>query len=341
MKISTLKCSAPVVAFAAKCSSFQSPGIFQSGILSLRKEPTFNKNHASVLAVSGLEEGPPIFPKEYQEPLVSNSTVAATSSSGPGDVTLSVHSRMSNKDSNSAPTFSTWKKRLNTRQDSYSLHKISSILFLISGFFIIGNGALCGFTEVQDYLVIPAYIFTISATITCGASAIMAWKYRSSEIAIRNGMINLAVVTTFISVMSLWTAHFCPTMFDIEWVSKGMVIFFTVPSIIGAVDGIVRGDEMVKNREDKNDTAGTSSYLLDWMRYVLPNFATVFFSGLLFWTNGINSSREVYLDCIRDSITTESDGFYTTVASAVIISLMVFFQTLRDKKLVTKSTEAW
>ena len=280
--------------------------------------------------------------QERREPLVSNITATNMCSNGPGDdVALSIQPRRSNRDSHLAPTVSTWKKRLNTRQDSYSLHKISSIIFLISATFIIGNGAVCGFTEVQDYLLIPTYIFTISTAITCGASAIMAWKYRSNETAIKNGMINLAIVTTFLSTMALWSSHFCPTMFDTEWVSKGMVISFTVASFIGAVDGIVRGDELIKNRKDKNDTVGALSYLLDWMRYVLPNFATAFNSIVLFNVFGVNSSHMDYLEMIKESTTTESAGLYGCVGLSVLVSLLVFFQTLRDKKLITKSTEAW
>lgn len=242
-----------------------------------------------------------------------------------------------------APPLSTWKRRLNTKQDFLGLHKISSIGFVLSGLYITGNGFACGFSEVQDYLFVPTYLFTASAVTTCVASSAMAWKYRANEPSIRNGMIDLAVVTAFQSILALWCSHFAPSIFDVEWFSKGMVQCLTLLAIVGAVDGIVRGDEMVQNRRGKDrslDTQG-NPYWLDWAQCVLPNFATLFYMGQTFKWFGIDNSRLDYLEMIQHGATTEAAGLYASVLSSLLLSSLVFFQTLRDKKLLSKDTEGW
>lgn len=244
------------------------------------------------------------------------------------------------------PALSTWKHRLNTQQDAFGLHKISSASFLLSGLFVIGNGVVCGFDQVQDYLLAPTYLFTASCTVTCVASSLMAWKYRSREPAIRNGMVDIAAATTFNCIMALWCSHFSPSAFDIEWVSKGLVQFLTLPCLVGAVDGVVRGDEMVENRNRKCQSVGdvtkaTTAYWMDWTRYVVPNFATIFFSVFIFKMFGIDLSHNDYLGLIDDGTTTEAAGYYGNVIASVANSSLVFLQTLRDKKLISKDMEAW
>ena len=82
-------------------------------------------------------------------------------------------------------TLKKWKLRLITREDPFSIHKISSIAYTMSAAIILGTGAIQffqspeTFSEVPPSLLIPGYIFAISnAVMCCGSTQRCHFKER-------------------------------------------------------------------------------------------------------------------------------------------------------------------
>lgn len=99
-------------------------------------------------------------------------------------------------------TLKKWKVRLNTREDVFRIHKISSIAYTISSAIILGTGTIqlvqspkTLFLEVPSSLVIPGYIFAISNAAMCFSSVQMALNHRRNNVPARNVLLGAAVST--------------------------------------------------------------------------------------------------------------------------------------------------
>ena len=77
-----------------------------------------------------------------------------------------------------------WARRLITKEDPFSIHKLSSITYTISAIIILGTAIVRYFDSpesyaiIPEYLKLPTYIFTISNIIMCAVSVRMAFFHR-------------------------------------------------------------------------------------------------------------------------------------------------------------------
>ena len=77
-----------------------------------------------------------------------------------------------------------WARRLITKEDPFSIHKLSSITYTISAIIILGTAIVRYFDSPEsyailpEYLKLPTYIFTISNIIMCTVSVRMAFFHR-------------------------------------------------------------------------------------------------------------------------------------------------------------------
>ena len=108
-----------------------------------------------------------------------------------------------------------WSRRLITKEDPYSIHKLSSITYTISAIIILGTAMIRYldsspevFAVVPEYLKLPTYVFTISNFVMCIQSIRMAFFHRRYDLTARNAFLGVAVSSMFSGFYYLWTSPF-------------------------------------------------------------------------------------------------------------------------------------
>lgn len=108
-----------------------------------------------------------------------------------------------------------WSRRLITKEDPYSIHKLSSISYTISAIIILGTAMIRYldsspevFAVVPEYLKLPTYVFTISNFVMCIQSIRMAFFHRRYDLTARNAFLGVAVSSMFSGFYYLWTSPF-------------------------------------------------------------------------------------------------------------------------------------
>lgn len=106
------------------------------------------------------------------------------------------------------PPPSTWIRRLNTKQDRFAAHKISSIGWLISSVVLLGTGLATGFHEAPAFLEPFHYLFLLS-TLGLASSAIpIALRYREGDPNSQFGFISTALTSLNMAFLAYWLSPF-------------------------------------------------------------------------------------------------------------------------------------
>mmetsp|Transcript_9937 Transcript_9937/g.18138 ORF Transcript_9937/g.18138 Transcript_9937/m.18138 type:complete len:232 (-) Transcript_9937:528-1223(-) len=115
---------------------------------------------------------------------------------------------------------SRWKRRLNTKEDPFSLHKFACIAYTLSAFAILATAVFRyfespeAFAEVPLSLELPTYIFTVSNVIMCASSVRMAFIYRRNDLTARNAFLSAAVSSILSGFYYLWTSPLGPEVLN-------------------------------------------------------------------------------------------------------------------------------
>jgi hypothetical protein len=102
------------------------------------------------------------------------------------------------------PNLRTWKRRLDTHEDPFNVHKWAGLGWLLSSTLIFGCGAFYGFTEVPAILEPITYVFVLSTLAQSATSIPMAIKHRANEPAIQHGFISSAITSTSTALAGFW-----------------------------------------------------------------------------------------------------------------------------------------
>jgi hypothetical protein len=102
----------------------------------------------------------------------------------------------------------TWKRRLDTHEDPFNVHKWAGLGWIISSTLIFASGTLSGFTEVPAMLEPITYLFIISTIAQSLTSIPMAIKYRANEPAIQRGFISSAISSSSLALTGFWLGPF-------------------------------------------------------------------------------------------------------------------------------------
>ena len=84
------------------------------------------------------------------------------------------------------------RRRLDTAEDKFDIHKISSALYLASTIQILSTGATNGFESIPESLEASTNVFMVTSIIQGVTSVDMALKYRQKDPIVRAGFINMA-----------------------------------------------------------------------------------------------------------------------------------------------------
>ena len=90
--------------------------------------------------------------------------------------------------------FSSWKRRLNTREDKMGLHKLSCFAFTISNTVLLSAVALNGMQTVPEWLAPFDFVFVLSTVIMSLSSVDMSMSHRRAQPGSRDLFISLSFV---------------------------------------------------------------------------------------------------------------------------------------------------
>ena len=172
---------------------------------------------------------------------------------------------------------SLWKRRLITREDPYSVHKISSILYSVSALVILGTGAYRHFFESQEsfasvppFLELPTYVFAVSNAVMCAVSTRMAFLHRRYDLTARNAFLGTGASSMFSGFYFLWTSPSGPGMFDDHLVSTLCFVVLVGLNVVLIGDTMLKVTGIVESRRDRKAADYPGRFWIDAMGYVLP-----------------------------------------------------------------------
>jgi hypothetical protein len=247
---------------------------------------------------------------------------------------------------------SLWKRRLVTREDPYSIHKISSILYSISALVILGTGAYQhvfespeSFAAVPSYLVLPTYVFAVSNVVMCAVSTRMAFLHRRYDLTARNAFLGTGASSMFSGFYFLWTSPYGPGMFDDHLVSTLCFVVLVGLNVVLIGDTMLKVPGIVESRRDRKAADYPGRFLVDAMGYVLPVAWGLPPLLITFYVAAIAHDRAWffeqcrYIDATRGAPGMGAELSYLQVATSAAASYGSLFVTLRDKKLISKGQE--
>ncbi|KAL7538087.1 hypothetical protein ACHAWF_008281 [Thalassiosira exigua] len=245
---------------------------------------------------------------------------------------------------------SLWKRRLITSEDPYSVHKIASVLYTISGFGILAVAAfqaLTGnFATVPVYLEWPTYAFFWSNVVMCSVSVRMAFLHRKFDLTARNGFLGTAASSLFSGFFMLWTSPFpAADIFNDASISRACFAVFVALNTYFIMDTVSKTEEVVEGRLDRKAGENYDERLvLDAFLYILPVAAALPAVVATAYIQSVLHDRLWYWDqCALIYETTgipfNAHGFYVQIIGSLAASAGALFVTLRDKKLVSKTVE--
>ena len=172
---------------------------------------------------------------------------------------------------------SLWKRRLITREDPYSVHKISSILYSVSALVILGTGAYRHFFESQEsfasvppFLELPTYVFAVSNAVLCAVSTRMAFLHRRYDLTARNAFLGTGASSMFSGFYFLWTSPYGPGAFDDRLVSTLCFAVLVGLNVVLIGDTMLKVAGIVESRRDRKAADYPGRFWVDAMGYVLP-----------------------------------------------------------------------
>jgi len=244
-----------------------------------------------------------------------------------------------------------WARRLITKEDPFSIHKLSSISYTLSAIIILGTATLRYldspevFAIVPEYLRLPTYIFTISNFIMCAVSVRMAFLHRRYDLTARNAFLGTAVSSSFSGFYYLWTSPFGLDAFNNQLINQACFAVFTLLNTVFIMDTIIKVPEVVESRRDRKADDYQGRFAVDAIGYVLPVawglplvLGTAYLDAVLYDREWFFSQCQ-YIDQVRGFPGIQANLSYLQVAASVAASYGSLFVTLRDKKLISKNQE--
>lgn len=160
--------------------------------------------------VASNDQSDPVF--GIEEEVISPQIATAAIENAPPGTTLSQQLQTNQND------IRVWTVRLITREDKRYLHKISCVLFCLSGAFILGSGIASSpsalFAEIPDFLAFPVYVFALSSVVQGMSSIEMANSHRRTDTGAREGFTRSSYNIMTLGLLTFWGSPFCLEIFD-------------------------------------------------------------------------------------------------------------------------------
>lgn len=247
-----------------------------------------------------------------------------------------------------------WRHRLVTKEDPKHTHKITGSVFVLSSIGLTWYGIhdflFDGWTQpvsVHGTPFIGLLCTLVVSSIAQSFSSIhLACHHRQGQPAIRNTFLCNAAVAILGSVSALWSSPWYPEVLNGTY-SKAFYVIMDGIGLIGMADNLFRLPSLIASRQSTStykyhvDQMSPMHYWMDVFVYLMPILiGAPFFLGIG-WQFGIQHDRTFYLNLLHDGQYPhlQAGAVYSMVAVAMGASYSSLVVTLRDKKLIGKSTE--
>jgi hypothetical protein len=236
--------------------------------------------------------------------------------------------------------------RLNTYEDRQGTHKLSSIVWMLSGFFILGTGISNEFSIIPNSLEVPTWLFLASSAMQSFSGIVMALKYRSDDPVVQKGFINAGCALTNLAYICLYLSPFASEQLNNFWLGNGLFILTSLPLVFLGVYECLHLFEMLERRKirSKESSAIDFGLLADMSSYgVAIIVAFIGAAAGVFVAASPDHDRAWLVDAASRGAFASPHFLAENYFSIVLYNLATGFGslaiTLRDKKLISKSIE--
>jgi hypothetical protein len=239
-----------------------------------------------------------------------------------------------------------FQRRLDTAEDKFDVHKISTAVYVLSSTLMLLIGAMHGFSTVPRFLDIPTWLFFGSSLVQAITSIDMSLKYRANDPVVQKGFIGMASNIISLAWANLFVSPFAPDAFNNFYVGTGILAVTLVPIMCISVHQMMSLRECIDHRQIRNkEKGGDLGAAGDILSYGLGTTGG-FVAGLVSLPVLLDPShdRSWLLEVNAKGLLPSGDlfvpySYYSTVMTSAAVAYGALAVTLRDKKLISKQME--
>ena len=236
------------------------------------------------------------------------------------------------------PPLSTWKRRLNTKQDPFSIHKFAGFGWWLSSTVIFGAGAMTGFTKLPEALEPFTYLFLVSTMIQSMSSIPMALEHRSKEPVVRRGFISSAITASSLAFIGYWLSPFAQghphPPAAAAWIAV-LVLTDALYSLTSFGDMRDVAAELKENDNEESTSPNKYSLLISLAPVGLP--MNIFL--LYHMATHMDNVRDYFLSLIALNGSTPELVYYANMVTSISVCVSSLAATLCHRKLISKDVE--
>jgi len=280
-------------------------------------------------------------PSLHQLPILANTPPPHTISQG--------QQEKKTKTENRRPSMQAWARRLNTKQDIFSLHKVSGGIFVVSSTVLLG-GMIFGsnqFQEIPTWLAPFDAAFTLS-TIVQGLMGInMVLEHRKRDPEVGKTQIEMGFNSILMALYATWESPFCPSILEEHWkvIFGGLILTLVALDLDAAIvdfDKIQHRMTKIGMKQPRTLFEKISHFFCFKIQFLAGSISNLAFLAS-YATSDID--RGSYLQFIQDGYGLPfASGcdmplvYFSTILTSVIISYQSLAATLSNKKLLPVDT---
>jgi hypothetical protein len=243
----------------------------------------------------------------------------------------------------SKPTIKTWAKRLNTKEDKFSLHKISGITFVVSSTLILGVGAMVGFHEVPEWLQVADAAVLGSTACQFFTSIGMALKHRRHQPKVRDQFLSMAATSMFMALSATLYTPFTPPFlcdtFTFDLIVIPLVLYSIYVPLSTANNPKSLLLEREKSREKSSMNNNYNNNFAMMVNYVASTIIPCVASAVLLYFLADPAHDREWTRNFANEHGGVAHFYYTIVWSNAATMYSALLLTLVDKKLVPRHWE--
>jgi hypothetical protein len=237
----------------------------------------------------------------------------------------------------------TWKRRLDTHEDPFNVHKWAGLGWMLSSTAIFGCGAFSGFSHVPAILEPITYLFLISTLAQSLTSIPMAVKYRSREPSIQRGFISSAISSSSLAFTGFWLGPFgdhfnlgtyLPNLPDFGMAVVALFMLgdslYNLNAFSDMKDILAKINEMDPIKDSKGLTDKTTEFITTFPVGLPMNVAML----QQLWVHASHARIE-FLDILVSRGSSSDLVFYASMITSIAICVGNLTATLAHRKLIS------
>ena len=248
------------------------------------------------------------------------------------------------------PSIQAWTRRLNTKQDKFSMHKLSSGAFVLSSTVLLGGMAFGSnqLHEIPTWLAPFDTAFTLSTTVQGLMGVNMVLEHRKRDPEVGKTQIEMGFNSILMALYSSWESPFCSSFLEEHWklMFGSLIVGLAVMDFNAAFgDSEKIQERMVQIGVKTPETIPemVNHFFCFYAQFVAGSTANLAFLARFMLDTTID--RDGFLQLIQSGYGLPfASGaempliYFTTVLSSVIISYQSLLATLANKKLIPANT---